>query len=71
MAQRYFSVDRVAGWLASRVLEELELKPIQPSTAIGLGFGVGLSLAKILRLYTNDVLNHCVDANVLNVFKQT
>ena len=47
MAQRYFSVDRVAGWLASRVLEELELKPIQPSTAIGLGLGVGLSLAKI------------------------
>ena len=47
MAQRYFSVDRVAGWLAGRVLEELELKPTQPSTAIGLGLGVGLSLAKI------------------------
>ena len=30
---------------AGRVLEELELKPTQPPTVVGLGLGFGLSLA--------------------------
>ena len=43
----------LAGWTAGssvglsagRVLEELELKPTQPPTVVGLGLGFGLSLA--------------------------
>ena len=34
-----------AGRPAGRVLEELELKPTQPPTVVGLGLGFGLSLA--------------------------
>ena len=37
-----------AGSSAGRVLEELELKPTQPSTEVWLGLGLRLSLAKIL-----------------------
>ena len=33
------------GQPARRVLEELELKPTQPPTVVGLGLGFGLSLA--------------------------
>ena len=39
---------RPAGW----VLEELELKPTQPPTVVGLGLGFGLSLAiKVVQLH--------------------
>ena len=50
--------DRVAGWLAGRVLEEMELEPTQPPTAVEVGLGFGLSLAKIQRLY--DIIKHCI-----------
>ena len=36
-----------AGSSAGRVLEELELKPTQPSTEVWLGLGLRLSLAKM------------------------
>ena len=39
-----------AGSSAGRVLEELELKPTQPSTEVWLGLGLRLSLAKTLTL---------------------
>ena len=56
---------------AGQLVDELELKPTQPSTTIRLGLEVGLSLAKIERLFSNDVFKHCVDDPFLNLFKQT
>ena len=36
-----------AGSSAGRVLEELELKPTQPPTVVGLGFGLSLAISKL------------------------
>ena len=36
---------KVLLWKVGRVLEELELKPTQPPTEVGLGLGLELSLA--------------------------
>ena len=60
----YFS--RIQG---GRLVGRPGAKPTQLPTAVEVGLGFGLSLAKIERLY--DVIKHCIAANFLNVFKQT
>ena len=42
---------KVLLWEAGRVLEELELKPTQPSTEVWSGLGLRLSLAMIHLTY--------------------